>query len=483
MDQQGQDQNVLFKQQKLQSLQQKAAALTAAPNSFQTPPSSQPVTSASQKPHRGPGSLIRLLLGIVAVIVITILVIMFLPHSGLQSGKVKLVWWGLFEDPAVVQPIIADFERQNPNITIEYSKQDPKQYLDRLNTRTNLGTGPDIFRFHNTWYPMLSDKLLPLSSDVISQDEFKKAYYPVMQTDLIHNGGIYGIPLGADSLSLFVNTDLLTAAGVQVPTTWEDFVAAAKKLTVKDENGTIKTAGAALGTYNNITHASDIVSLLFIQQGVDLSNLTASAQDETDAIDFYTSFAKGDSSTWNKDLDSSILSFSQGKLAMYFGYSWDIFTIQHLNKDLQFKVYPVPSLFDRKATIASYWVEGVSAKSQHQREALLFMHYLAQKDTAQKFYTAASKTRSFGEPYARTDLADSLKDNARLYPFVSQLKNAKSIVFSSDTGDGNSGLNSMSNSYLGNAINGIINDDSSTTSVVGTLNQGIAQAFAKYGIQ
>lgn len=483
MDQQVQDQNVLLKQQKLQSLQQKAAALTTPQNSFQAPPSSQPPSGGNQKAPRGPGSLIRLLLGIVAVIVITVLVIMFLPHGVLQSGKVKLVWWGLWEDPAVMQPIIADFERQNPNITIEYSKQDPKQYLDRLNTRSNLGTGPDIFRFHNTWYPMLADKLLPLSSDVITQDEFKKAYYPVIQTDLVHNGGIYGIPLSADSLSLFVNTDLFTAAGVEVPTTWEDFVAAAKKLTVKDENGLIKTSGAALGTYDNITHASDVVSLLFMQQGVDLSTLTASAQDESDAIDFYTSFAKGDANTWNKDLDQSILAFSQGRVAMYFGYSWDIFTIQHLNKDLQFKVYPVPSLFDRKTTIASYWVEGISAKSQHQKEALLFMHYLAQKDTAQKFYAAASKTRAFGEPYARMDLADSLKNNTLIYPFVSQLKNAKSTVFSSDTGDGDSGLNSISNTYLGNAINGIINDDSSTVSVVDTLNQGIAQAFSKYGIQ
>ena len=194
----------------------------------------------------------------------TILVIVFLPRG--QAEKVKIVWWGLWEDARVIEPIIADFERENPTIDVEYSKQDPKQYRERLATRINLGTGPDIFRFHNTWYPMLSDVLLPLPSDVITQEDFKKNYYPVMQTDLVHNGGIYGIPLGADTISLFVNTELLDAAGVDVPTTWEDFVIAAKKLTVKDETGTIKTAGTALGTYVNITHASDIVSLLFVQQ-------------------------------------------------------------------------------------------------------------------------------------------------------------------------------------------------------------------------
>jgi multiple sugar transport system substrate-binding protein len=134
-------------------------------------------------------------------------------------------------------------------------------------------------------------------------------------------------------------------------------------------------------------------------------------------------------------------------------------------------------------TIASYWVEGVSAKSTHQREALLFMHYLAQKETAQKFYTEAAKTRAFGEPYARTDLADTLKENELVYPFVSQLKNATSSYLVSDTHDGEGGLNSASTIYLGNAINAMVIDGTSTSSVLDTLTQGLAQTLSKYGIQ
>lgn len=484
------DENILFKKQQLQSLQQQQEAAagtnppqtpTTAPQQFQGIPQPQaPVANKASSP-RNIKTLVKILIGIVIVVLITTLVVIFLPRGGSQN--VKLVWWGLWEDVNVVAPIIADFEREHPNIDVEYSKQDPKQYRERLATRINLGTGPDIFRFHNTWYPMLTDVLLPLPSDVITQEDFKKNYYPVMQTDLVHNGGIYGIPLGTDTLALFVNTELLEAAGVSTPTTWEDFVAAAKQLTVKDENGIIKTSGAALGTYGNVTHAADIVSVLFMQQGVDLQKISANPQDEIDALDFYTSFASGNTNTWDSTLDQSLLAFSQGKLAMYFGYSWDIFTIQRLNKDLAFTTHPMPMLFDRKTTVASYWVEGVSAKSGHQKEALQFMHYLSQKETAQKFYTTATKTRAFGELYARKDLADTLKKNTLIYPFVSQLENAKSSIFASDTSDGEGGLNTLSNSYLGNAINGIITDGSSSPSVVDTLNQGVAQALAKYGIQ
>jgi len=430
----------------------------------------------------GPGGMIKkIIIGVVAVALIVVLVYFFWPRG--NQKKVNLVWWGLWEDARVMQPIIADFEKENPTITVEYSKQDPKQYRERLTTRIQNNTGPDIFRYHNTWYPMFSDILVPLPSDVVTQAEFKKIFYPVIQKDLTHNGAIYGIPLGIDSLGLFVNTDLLASAGISSPANWDEFVKAAKTLTVKDETGKITTAGAAFGTYANVAHAPDIISLLFIQQGVDLGQMAVSSQDQSDVLDFYTSFARGDQTTWDNSLDSSLILFSQGRLAMYFGYSWDIFTIQRLNKDLKFKVLSVPSLFNRKMTIASYWVEGISAKSAHQKEALLFMKYLNRKETAQKFYTEAAKTRAFGELYARTDLADTLKSNELIYPFVSQLKDAQSSFFASDTFDGESGLNSMSNTYLGNAVNSITNDSSSASTAVETLDQGVAQIFSKYGIQ
>jgi multiple sugar transport system substrate-binding protein len=381
----------------------------------------------NEDPENENGGMIKKIIFGVIIVIIIILAFIFWPKG--QPQKVKLVWWGLWEDQSVISPIIADFEKQNPSVTVEYSVQDTKQYRERLLTRIQNNTGPDIFRFHNTWYPMLSEVLLPFSSDVVTQDQFKKTFYPVMQNDLIHNGAIYGMPLGADTISLFVNTELLDAAGVKPPTTWDDFVKAAKKLTVKDAEKKIITSGAALGTYDNVTHAPDIISLLFAQQGVNLNDLSTSVQDQTDAINFYSAFASGVDNTWDSTLDSSLIAFSQGKLAMYFGYSWDIFAIQKLNKGLPFKTYPVPSLFNRNMTIASYWAEGVSAKSAHQKEALLFIKYLGQKETAQKFYTLAAKSRGFGEPYARVDLADSLKTNVLIYPFVSQLKNDTSTVF------------------------------------------------------
>ena len=111
------------------------------------------------------------------------------------------------------------------------------------------------------------------------------------------------------------------------------------------------------------------------------------------------------------------------------------------------------------------------------------MQYLAKKETAQKLYTESSKTRAFGAPYARVDLADSLKENELVYPFVSQLQNANSSFFASDTYDGEGGLNSAANVYLGKAIDSIVNDNSSTVTAVSSLDEGVAQILSKYAIK
>jgi multiple sugar transport system substrate-binding protein len=433
-------------------------------------------------PPRIGGLWKKIIIGILIVSVLVFLTFLFLPR-GASSKEAKLVWWGLWEDERVVKSLIDDFQKQNPKVTVEYVKQDPKQYREKLQTRIKNGSGPDVFRFHNTWVPMLSQELLPLSTDVMSPTEFKKTYYPVMQKDLTQSGAIYGIPLGVDALALFVNTKLLDSGGVAPPQTWEEFVTGARKLTVKDD-GKIVTAGAALGTYGNVTHAPDILSLLFIQQGIDMEKFPGESQeDKVAALNFYTSFTRGEQSVWDATLDESLLSFARGNLAMYIGFSWDIFRIKTLNKDLDFKTYPVPQLVGGNSGLASYWAEGVSAKSQNKEAALLFMQYLAKKETNQKFYTEASKTREFGEAYPRLDLASALKDNAMLAPFVAGLDGASSSFFASDTSDGEGGINSVSNTYLGNAINAMVNDNSSAETVVETLNQGVSQVFNKYGIK
>jgi multiple sugar transport system substrate-binding protein len=441
--------------------------------------SSPPPELQSSPPPSILFKILKILLGIIVVLgivffIYNVILPKFFPA---KINQAKLVYWGLYEDAPIIAPIIADFEKKHPNITIEYTKLDIGQYKDKLVTRSTNGNGPDIFRFHNTWVPQLSDLLLPLPESVISKEDFSKNYYPVTRNDLIKNGAIYGIPLQIDTLNLYINRDLFQAAGLKVPTTWIEFGSYARQLTVKDESNSIKTAGAAMGTFSNITHAPDIISMLFVQNGVNLKDISSNLQAAGDALRFYTEFALPTANVWDDTLDESIKAFASGTLAMYFGYSWDFFTIKSMNPNLSFDIYPVPTLPGQNATIASYWTEGISSKTKHQREAILFMQYLALKETAQKLFAEESKTRNFGEPYARVDLADSL-NNSIVYPFVASAPFAVSSFFVDGTYD--NGLNSKTNSDLNIAVDSILKG-TSPQDAAGTLSQGVSRVLKQYG--
>ena len=211
------------------------------------------------------------------------------------------------------------------------------------------------------------------------------------------------------------------------------------------------------------------------QNGTNFTDFANSKSAAAQALEFYVSFAEGEDGTWDSSMDPTLTAFAKGNLAMYFGFSWDIFTIKAMNPDLEFATHPVPNLPNKRLAIASYWAEGVSAKSQHQKEAMQFMQYLAKKETLQKFYTEASKQRLFGEPYPRSDLAKSLSSNPLVAPFVQQGPYAVSSYFSGDTFD--DGINAQMNGYLGNAVRGNNSSDSS----IETLSKGVDQVLTQYG--
>src|SRR3989304_992590 len=105
---------------------------------------------------------------------------------------------------------------------------------------------------------MLSGALFPLPSEVIEKSDFESNFYDVSQKDLVKKGAIYGIPLEMDTLSLFINPQIFAEAeggAATPPATWQEFIEAAEKLTKRDDKGKIQIAGAAIGTYDNITHA------------------------------------------------------------------------------------------------------------------------------------------------------------------------------------------------------------------------------------
>lgn len=422
-------------------------------------PQKEVLDNSSHGPRFSTINIVKLLIGLIAVLLVAFVIfVLVMPNFGKKTQSVELTFWDV-PDKLTISSVLPEFEKDNPSIKVNLINQDIKDYKDKLITRIKNGNGPDLFRFHNTWVIQLSDALLPIPSDVITKSVFDKTFYPVASYDLVKNGAIYGIPVEINTLSLFVNSAMLKKANISVPANWNDFVTASRALTLKDQSGNIKVAGAAIGTFDNVTHAPDIVSMLFAQDSVPSGDISQNKARVSDALNFYTGFAQGDGSVWDVNQPSSIVAFSKENLAMFFGYQKDLSSIKSANPNLSFNVYNVPYLTGQNKTIASYYPIGISLRSRHQKEALIFLKFLMRKDIAAKLTTL---------PSMRIDLSNRVNGGTQ---------NAVSSYFSGETFD--NGLNSKMNSHLSDAINSILSGGS-PDSAADNLVLGFSQVLGQF---
>lgn len=406
-----------------------------------------------------------------------------LPMINPKPKEVTLTWWGLWEDEANVKPLIDEYQQTHPNVTINYTNQSPQDYRERLTNALAQGRGPDIFRFHNTWLPMFGSELSTVPTNVMTAGEFSQTYYPTAVSDLTSGSGFVGLPLEYDGLGLFINNEIFQSSGKTVPTTWDELRQTAIELTVKDDQGIIQQAGVALGRTENVDHWQEILGLMMLQNGVRMSNPTGKLAE--DALDFFTVFSTVDG-VWDETLPTSTAAFAGGKLAMYFGPSWRVFEIKAQNPNLDFKVVPVPqlpkeSLNEANIGYATYWVEGVWAKSTNTAAAWDFLKFLSSKESLQKLYANATRTRQFGEPYPRQDMQSLLAADPLAGAFVSQAGEAQSWYLASRTFDGQTGINSQIGAYFEDAINAV-NEGTSSKKALETAAAGVGQILAQYGL-
>jgi multiple sugar transport system substrate-binding protein len=375
--------------------------------------------------------------------------------------------------------VIADYQSSHPNVRINYVQQQYQDYAVRLQTAIAKQTGPDIFRYHASWVPMLKQQLSIMPSSVYSDVDYKNTFYPIAAKQLGSNGSYVGIPLEYDGLELFYNTEYLRTANVQPPTTWADMKKIATQLTVRDANGNkIQRAGLAIGNTSNVDHFSDILGLLLLQNGVNPANINVQASQ--DALTFYTSFFTQDK-VWDSTFPDSVTAFARGDVAMIFAPSWRAHDIQAMNPNLKFAVAPVPQLTSNKVSWGSYWAEGVNAQSPHQAAAWDFLKYLSSSATMQKFYSDASKVRAFGEIYSRKDLAGNLATDPVVGAFVTDAPYAQNWYMNSATHD--NGINDNIIKYYEDAINQSVNSNGGTSNnPFTTVQLGQSQILNQYGI-
>ena len=392
------------------------------------------------------------------------------------KGPVEITYWGLWEEDNLIRPVILEYQKQNPGVSIKYERKSSINYRTRVQTQIREGVGPDIFRMHNSWLLMFEADLAPAPADIFTISDYRNMFYPVAEQSFVKNNQIYAAPLEIDGLALFYNEDMLNGIGGKPPKNWQEFIEMAIKMTVRDATG-IKTAGAAMGTAGNVDHFSDIIGLLLLQQpGVDLTNV--STPQAAEVLRFYTGFVIDPrKKTWDVNLPSSTQMFIEGRLGFYFAPSWRAHEIRVANPNLKFKVAPVPQLSGQQVAWATFWGEAVSKTSKNSKEAWQFVKFLTSAEAQKLIYAEASKVRLFGEPYSQVSLQGELANDPIVGAFVTQGPNYKFWYLSSNTFD--VGINDEMIKYWEDGINATLAGTDPQVALQ-TVDKGVKQVLNKY---
>ena len=389
-----------------------------------------------------------------------------------EPKGVSLKFIGPYDDTKEWNGIIAKFNayKKRPEngflgVNISYERIcnptcESVDYEDVIKERQFEKRGPNIFMIFNTWLPRYEKKLVPMPVGTMSVNQFKDTFAKVTADDLIKNDKIYALPFYVDTLALFYNKDMFTNENYTTyPKNWDEFSDYVEKLTVLNEDGSIKRAGAAIGGGSNIARSQDILMLLVMQNNMKHGGNIASFNGlgSIPAIEYYTSFTDPEKRfyTWDENQMYSIDAFTQNKAAMVINYSYGIKNIKDKTGNaLNFDVVPIPQLDEtNRVNYASYWVPVVpknapcitekGIKVNCQELAWEFLNFAAQKQNAELYLSYSNKPAANIE-LAQEQFSDYYDTRSQ---FAGQVLTAKSW---------NHPETSKSDKYLDEMINSLI---------------------------
>ncbi|MFZ5368152.1 MAG: extracellular solute-binding protein [Spirochaetota bacterium] len=182
--------------------------------------------------------------GLLLVSLLATTTMLFASGQQAQSGQaegskqVKITWWALSggggaDDPRenIRKQIIADFEKANPNVKIDLVMLENEAFKQKVQVAVQAGTPPDLF---HSWGGgvMVEYAKAGALKDITSfvQSELTSTIGKGALEVYGYEGKFYGAPYDMGAVGLWYNKDAFAKAGVSVPKTWDDLLAAVPKL-------------------------------------------------------------------------------------------------------------------------------------------------------------------------------------------------------------------------------------------------------------
>ena len=324
--------------------------------------------------------------------------------------------------------LIAEYEKEHPDVKINWADQPSDGYEDKLSTQAASGELPDIVDGGNSILYGLAKAgaLLNIADKVpeAQKDYYEGAWQAATMTGNGIEEGVYGFPWYVNDGPTYWNKALMQQCGLDpnnIPTTWDEWFAAGKTIT---ENCDGIYLGTTMG-YN----AEDLVTAGVTFMNKDHSKYTFNSQAGVDQIqNFVDAYKEGAippealDSSWSQAADL----FQRGNLVAMAGSAYSAAGFKQNAPDLYNNLAVGPRITnDGHSASVAYEMLGINAQSKNLDEAIDFARFVTNKKNQVEFDKKASVFPSavggLDDPYYQ-DIDDSTLEGQALKVTLEQVK-------------------------------------------------------------
>ncbi len=233
-----------------------------------------------------------------------------------SNEKVTITVWDYYGEATPVKPLIEGFQKENPNITVQYEALDWDTTLEKLNVVLTGGTPPDVVTTDMTWLPKFAalgafTDLKTLSGGKLNGTAWDQAYTPGALEAITFNNQIVAALYDFDVYALYYRADLFEQKGLKVPTTWAELADVSQKLAEGDKymyQWLPETFHGSQWIYEN---GGDLLS-------ADNKTVVFNSPEAIEGIQIYADLLTNKSAIyWGEDQGERIQGIKDGRIAMF----------------------------------------------------------------------------------------------------------------------------------------------------------------------
>ena len=383
--------------------------------------------------------------------------------------------WGppMYSD--IMSDILRDLKEKDDLLEkVKYVEKNPHTIYGDLLEAMSTGDSPDIVIMNSSGLLPLKNKIYPIPVERLPLHTFRDTYVEGSEIFVLDNS-VYALPLAVDPLVLYWNRTLFKNAAIaKVPKDWDTLVDLTYKRLSKINGGADLTQSAiAFGEYDNVLHAKEILSALFMQTGSGIvyrknGYFTINNNDikkASLALKFYTSFSNPIKTvySWNKTFDRSLEAFASDRVAMYAGFVSDEPIIKKINLNLNFDMTTFPQSNNNIAdvTYGNFYGLAVLKTSKNPQAGLYVANVMTSRDVSKRLSEAS------GLPSARRDvLTDVDPSDPTAYTKVQSAIMAKSWLEPAPQ----SAVNTAFKRGINNTVSGTVGYEQATGQIFADIN-------------